>query len=246
MVHRKKDFADSDVVKMLLWCDRHCCICGKSCGVNIEIAHIDKNGTKDIDNALPACYECHGQIEHYNPNHPKGRKFSYKERKARRNQIYEQYTHHLVPPLQYRLIQCELDKQGEAIRRKFPDVGFVITHLGDTFPVRVTVKITLFQGDKSFKLASGHYNGQYRWNLNPRFSVSGHFGIPQKILKNRDEPLRAKIEICVLDIYGRQHKLLPVGYVHRLGEQDDWYHEPCEEELKPKLPSSPTSASKLI
>lgn len=26
--------------RVLLWCDRHCCLCKKACGVNIEVDHI--------------------------------------------------------------------------------------------------------------------------------------------------------------------------------------------------------------
>ena len=34
------DFSENDKIKCLLWCNRHCCLCGKACGTNIEIAHI--------------------------------------------------------------------------------------------------------------------------------------------------------------------------------------------------------------
>ena len=26
--------------KVLLWCDRHCCLCRKPCGINIEVHHL--------------------------------------------------------------------------------------------------------------------------------------------------------------------------------------------------------------
>jgi len=40
--------------RVLLWCDRHCCLCKKPCGVNIEVDHIvpeAAGGTNDL-NAL--------------------------------------------------------------------------------------------------------------------------------------------------------------------------------------------------
>jgi hypothetical protein len=45
------------------------------------------------------------------------------------------------------------------------------------------------------------------------------------------EPLRARVDVGLIDIYEREHKLLPVGYIHQLGASNDWYLEPSEEEL---------------
>ena len=77
----------------------------------------------------------------------------------------------------------------------------------------------------------GHYNGKYLWNLNPRFGLEGHFHIPTEILENREEVLRAKIDVTLTDIYKHEHPLLPVGCIHRLGKKDDWYFEASVEEL---------------
>ncbi len=44
--------------------------------------------------------------------------------------------------------------------------------------------------------------------------------------------MKAKINIRVIDIYEREHKLLPIGYIKRLDSQDEWYLEPCEQELQ--------------
>ena len=40
MTPKKGDFSDDVKLKCLLWSDRHCCLCGKQCGINIEIHHI--------------------------------------------------------------------------------------------------------------------------------------------------------------------------------------------------------------
>ena len=218
----KYDFNEDDKVKLLLWCARHCCLCGKFAGVHIEIAHLEPKSS-DIDNAIPLCFDCHAAIGHYNRRHPRGRKYSIKELKARRDQVYEQHTRHLVPPVLYKLTQ-----DG----RKLPDVGFEISNLGKTYPIQARIKINLLQGSRSFEpIESDHYNGKYLWNLNPGFKVQAHFGIPSEILKNSEECLRAKIEVTLIDIYKREHRLLPVGYIHRLKPQDDWYFEPSMEGL---------------
>jgi hypothetical protein len=35
----------------------------------------------------------------------------------------------------------------------------------------------------------------------------------------------------VSDIYEREHKTLPEGYIHALGPDCDWYFEPAEQEF---------------
>ena len=49
----RHEFREEDKIKMLLWCDRHCCLCRKNAGPDIEIAHIDIRGGNDIENASP-------------------------------------------------------------------------------------------------------------------------------------------------------------------------------------------------
>jgi hypothetical protein len=187
----------------------------------MEVAHLVPKRS-DIDSAMPLCFDCHAAIGHYNTRHPRGRKFSIKELKARRDQVYEEHTRHLVPPVNYRLTQ-----EG----RKLPDVGFEISNLGNTYPVQARIEIGLVQGSRSIgSVNSDHYNGKYLWSLNPGFLVRGHFGIPAEVLDNPTERLGAKIDVTLIDIYQREHKLLPVGYIHVLGPED-WYFEPALEEL---------------
>jgi len=83
----KIEFTEEDKIKTLLWCDRHCCLCGKQCSTNILIHHIEQEGTNlsDIDNAIPLCLECHGKIRSYDPKHPIGTKYKVKEIKTRRD-----------------------------------------------------------------------------------------------------------------------------------------------------------------
>lgn len=117
------DFNEDVKMKALLWCNRHCCLCGRARGTDIEIAHIvpkNKGGTDDIDNAIPLCYDCHSEIGKYNKEHPRGNKYRPEELKARREQIYEEQTRHLVPPVSYEVTQ----RLPDGHKRPFPDVGF--------------------------------------------------------------------------------------------------------------------------
>ena len=75
----------------LLKCKRHCCICEQFKGNNIEVHHIvhkNEGGKDEFDNAIPLCFDCHALIGSYNPNHPKGNKYTIKELKRIRDDFY--------------------------------------------------------------------------------------------------------------------------------------------------------------
>ena len=82
-------FDRDDVTDLLVRCRRRCCICYRFCGVKIETDHIDQNGGDGIDNAIPVCFECHAEIHAYNPNHPRGRKYTADELRRRRDDWIE-------------------------------------------------------------------------------------------------------------------------------------------------------------
>lgn len=226
MTKRKNDFREEDKIRVLLWCARHCCLCGKFVGLGIEVAHLDPNKS-DIDNAIPLCFDCHAGIGHYNARHPRGRKYSISELRARRNQIYDEHTRYLIAPVDYKLFQAGI---------QLPAVQFDLKNLGDVYPIKARVEVRLAQGhrDLGFPETVGHYDGRHLWNLNPRRRVHGHFQVPREVLNTPEEPLRARVDITLIDIYEYEHKLLPGGYIHRLGPQDEWYFEPSEEELRPQ------------
>ena len=218
MARRKNDFLDADKIKLLLWCDRHCCLCGKACGTDIEIAHIEAKEPALIDNAIPLCYDCHARIGHYNREHPRGTRYKGEELKARRNQIYEQYTRALVPP-----IGCQIESRPPLD----PDlVGFTLTHHGDALPVQVRVVVTIFRGDQDFGSPVGGklYNGRRLWNLNPRRTFSGHFDLP---VGARTAPgtLEARVKITVFDQYERAHPRLSESWIYE-PERKVWYPHP--------------------
>ena len=216
-------FTEDVKLKCLLWSDRHCCLCGKACGTDIEIAHIDskEKGGENIDNAIPLCYDCHAEIGRYNKEHPRGNKYRPSELKARREQIYERYTRHLVPPIMFRVTQVIA---GGTMKRKLPDIGFNISHLGDSHTVKVRVEARVKLGEKDLGMLKGHYGGEKLWNLNPRFTIFGHVNIPKHAAES-DERLEIDITVTIIDEYEREHRLLPMGWVY-MRDINSWFTEP--------------------
>lgn len=211
---RKKDFPEDVKLRCLLWSDRHCCLCGKQCGTGIEIAHIDARGPNTIDNAIPLCFNCHEKIGHYNKEHPKGNKYRPKELISRRDQIYDRYTSYLVPRIDFQVIQ----------RAPFPDVGFLFTHVGGSFPAQFKIKCDVILGDKKLLTLGNHYGGQWTWNLNPGHQFYGHTTIP--VTRSLEERLEIDSTLTIIDRYGREHEWLPIGHVYDVGS-NSWFAEPC-------------------
>lgn len=201
-------FSEADKTEVLLWCDRHCCLCGKACGTDIEVAHIDSEGGNDIDNAIPLCYDCHAEIGRYNEEHPRGNKYKPKELKSRREQIYERHTRHLVPPIHFQLNQQRVNNPES---HKLPFVGFNLRHHGDSLPVKIRVEAKVIVGKEDKGIVedkSGYYNGKVEWNINPRTFFWGGFSIPSKYAETTEE-LKIEVRVTVIDQYEREHKYLP-------------------------------------
>ena len=71
---------------------RHCCVCHKPKGLNIEIHHITpkKEGGKDtLANAIALCFDCHADAGHYFAGHPKGSKLSPNELLKHKEEWFE-------------------------------------------------------------------------------------------------------------------------------------------------------------
>jgi len=229
MTSKKGDFSDDVKLKCLLWSDRHCCLCGKQCGINIEVHHIipkakikDKEKASSIDNAIPLCFDCHGLVESYNPTHPKGKNFSELELKARRNQIYNKYTQNLISPIHY-----EITQKTNRGSRALPDVGFIIQHLGESNLLIVHFALDVFLDEVNLglvKTPNRIYCGEKPIYLHPKMVFSGHFPVPYEAVDS-DGTLEVRVNLKVEDIYGKFHYFFPFGYVY-MRDTKDWFFEP--------------------
>lgn len=221
---RKKDFSEETKIRCLLWSDRHCCLCEKVCGTDIEVAHIDPKGGNNPDNAIPLCYQCHAAIGKYDPKHPRGIKYKIAELKARREQVYEKYTKQLVPPAQFNVMPTFENKGVISL----PRVGFTISHLGDRNAVNAKVNVRVFLGKMEVPLGGNpkrpYYSGGIIWNLNPRQMFLGNFSIPKECVDS-SEDLRLEIQVTIIDPYERYHDLLPVCFSY-VRKEKYWFLEP--------------------
>lgn len=165
----------------------------------------------------------------YNLKHPRGSKFRREELKTRREQIYEKYTKHLVPPVQYVITNYTNPSNPGLGKRTYPDITFNITNVSDYLPIRlfITLKGVLNGKNISLNLPSGLYTGDKAWNLNPRNTVNGHFTIYNKRLVKlkKTDWLEVKVNIRLIDIWDREHHFLENGYVYSQ-KGGYWYFEP--------------------
>lgn len=93
-------FSDDIKVRAMVACGRHCCICHKFCGNNMEVHHIKAKtdgGSDTFDNAIPLCFDCHAEVRQYDPKHPKGIKFSERELCAHRDAWYQKVKSAEIP-----------------------------------------------------------------------------------------------------------------------------------------------------
>lgn len=220
----RTNFSQQIKNRVLLWCNRHCCLCGKDCGTDIEVHHVIEpkyGGTNNIDNAFPLCYDCHSLVSKYNLGHPRGNKYQVKELKARREEIFDKYTSDLIPQISYEVTQ--LLRSGHT--RTLPNVGFNIKNNDNSLPVKAKVFIEPFLGGKSLGIFSkGHYSGKRIWNLNPGQGTNGHFWLPKKVENNRKR-IEVKVSVSLIDRYGREHKRFPVSWVY-MRQFNQWYFNP--------------------
>jgi hypothetical protein len=220
-------FKENDIVKMLLWSSRCCCLCGKHCGDKIEIAHIDPKAKPNnaIDNGIPVCHDHHAEIGHYNIEHPLGNKYRIKELKMLREQEYDKHTKHLVPQLSYGITQVV--NGNPYFSRSFPNVGFDIAISGDTPPVKAKVEVKTLYDGKSLgimKDAKGYYSGEPVWNLTPNHIIHGNFTVQIKDATIKKD-LKLEVRVTLIDQLEREHKF-PIQCFAYIWETNTWFLEP--------------------
>ncbi len=225
-----KEFSEDVKLKCLLWSGRHCGVCGKACGLDIEVAHIDQTGENNQDNAIPVCFKCHADMGRYFDEHPRGSKYKFKELKMLRDQIYDKYTNDLVPTILARFLPVSGQKGIN-----LPKVGFSITPIGRFIPVKARITVRAFLGGKDLGLIYSkkpYYSGKIIWNLNPGLTFNGNFDLPNDCAEKKEEKLQLELRITVIDPYEREHEQLPVCFSYnRTGEY--WFLEPTSfEELE--------------
>lgn len=77
--------------KALVAAARHCCVCHRLKGLNIEVHHIKpqaQGGADTFDNAIALCPDCHADAGHYFAGHPRGTRLSPSELILHRNTWY--------------------------------------------------------------------------------------------------------------------------------------------------------------
>lgn len=220
---------EEDRAKILLWCARHCCFCGKACTTNIVIHHIDGNpSNNDLDNLLPVCFDCHGELERYNPEHPLGTKYRHLEIKTRRDQIYEAYTQSYVRQVEIRISRYDqrvFEQTGKRVGIGLNNIFCTVRTLSEDIPIQLRLRIKPYHENQLIQVDMGElYTGYALWNLNPNFTVYGHFELP---ISNDVQPFHFRLEIfwSVIDVLKREHRMLPISYVWT--ELDgDWWFDP--------------------
>lgn len=58
----------------------------------MELHHIKptaKGGADTYDNCIPLCFDCHADVKAYNPDHPKGRRYTESELRGHRDRWYK-------------------------------------------------------------------------------------------------------------------------------------------------------------
>jgi hypothetical protein len=71
---------------------RHCCVCHKHKGNNLEVHHIKpkaQGGKDTLENAILLCFDCHADAGHYFAGHPKGLNLSPKTLKRHKDSWLE-------------------------------------------------------------------------------------------------------------------------------------------------------------
>jgi hypothetical protein len=103
-------FSNAIRKKALVASARRCCVCHRYKGVKVEVHHIiprEEGGSDEFENAIVLCFDCHADVGHYNPKHPRGNSFSQTELRAHRDQWYQAVRENSITPTEHEdLLYC--------------------------------------------------------------------------------------------------------------------------------------------
>jgi hypothetical protein len=234
---KSKQIKPKTKTKLMLWCERHCCWCGKQCTTNIRIHHIDENPENDdIDNLVPLCSDCTDILPAYNDKHPTGTKFSKDEIKLRRNLIFDKYTSLNICPIEiipskfllgysqgkifYQAYLNKEKNQIEPAQRAWGDISCFIKNLSPNLSAKLRLFVIPYKFNKNNPNIKGIriksdigslYSGKELWDLKPEGFIIGHFFID--LPKNNNYHLRLEFFYSVIDKVGREHNQPPFSYI---------------------------------
>jgi hypothetical protein len=144
--------------------------------------------------------------------HPRGNKYKPEELKARREQIYEEHTTRVIPPVHFWLEQVKADGSPHQL----PFVGFRLQHYGTSLPAKLRVEMKVIISDNDLGIIndpSGYYDGRTVWNLNPHVLFWGGTSISaEQFARVATEELKIEVRVTLIDQFGRPHRLLPQCY----------------------------------
>jgi hypothetical protein len=198
--------------------------------MDIQVAHIEprkENKSWEIDNAIPLCFNCHQKVFSYDPKHPLGIKYTPEELKAKRDEIYEKYTDHLVPEFGFQITQ----NSPPWYTRGYPSVGFilVLSRMKAPQPIGFRVLVTAFLNGRNRGTTSDrHYSGRRIWEQpqpqrDSDYMFWGNFTSPVRRVRN-GQRLEFRVKVTAIDKYKREH-LKTKSWVY-VPKANSWYPEP--------------------
>jgi hypothetical protein len=221
--------------RLLVACHRHCCICHKPAGRNMEIHHIipkNAGGQDTEENGIPLCFDCHSEVEAYNPDHPKGRRFTPSELTKHK----EQWLTICSKPYWH----STLDTRSGITETPDMFEDSVFSDLRPENPIRAQrLVFAIMQKEKRMReaFASRVFRGldsddeDTRWNLamlveelvlwEPRL-------VPDEVLEQMSQDPFFAVRSCAAVSYyylaGLQPAVVPLDVLGKLAAHDeDWY-----------------------
>lgn len=227
-------FSKETVEKLLVACHRHCCICHKVTGIKMEIHHIkpcSEDGEDSEENGIPLCFDCHAEVLAYNPQHPKGRRFTAAELRKHKEQWFAICR---SAPWNYKAESSPSKLELVSI----DDCLFKLLRVDDHSPAQALIR-TIEMQPKSFRLAFAarvyenlkSEDEETRW----RFAIVVEAMIlwepdlvPLSVIESMSKDpcfsVRSSASMCYYHLARLSPASVPLDVLRRLAAFDeDWY-----------------------